>query len=326
MPFKHQSATALRQVKRGYIIQASVATYLTRFTIVIFFLRFAQWEKKKKFIPTSYVQGQPFPCPQPRIPFFWFTSSGFCKQPALFEVLAPVSLFLRGSHMQREYWKRTTLRSKSSTSKGLLCAPDPDNREKGMLSDQPQLLHISSTALLWGTYFLKDMMSLGTDFETHAIWQGYVEDPAAMDFIVRKARTIPLRKVQGTQALSKARGSCHKTSNNQPYSRAWKSLGDSIPELYCVAWLGLGHARKYQFKDFGEKERYESMDVCTRNLRQKAEKGKLTGSEATTRFPRASCFEKPTHSVPETWGRMYDVIAWSAHDKKKGREIGFPCS
>jgi hypothetical protein len=26
------------------------------------------------------------------------------------------------------------------------------------------------------------MMSLGTDFEMHAIWQGYVEDPAAKDF------------------------------------------------------------------------------------------------------------------------------------------------
>ncbi len=96
------------------------------------------------------------------------------------------------------------------------------------------------------------MMSFVTDFETHAIWQGYVEDPVAKDFVARKARTI---------ALSKARGSCHKTSNNQPYSRVWKSLGDSIPELYCVAWLGLGHARKSQFEDFCEKERYESCSV-----------------------------------------------------------------
>ncbi len=29
----------------------------------------------------------------------------------------------------------------------------------------------------------------------------------------------------------------------------------------------------------------------------------------TTRFPRVSCFEKPTRSVPETWGRMYNVLA-----------------
>jgi hypothetical protein len=91
------------------------------------------------------------------------------------------------------------------------------------------------------------MTSFMTDFETHAIWQGYVEDSMANRFVARNASTI---------ALSKARGSCHKTSNNQPYSRVWKSLQNSIPELYCVAWLGLGYARKCQFKDFGEKERY----------------------------------------------------------------------
>jgi hypothetical protein len=37
---------------------------------------------------------------------------------------------------------------------------------------------------------LEDMMSLGTDFETHAKWQGYVEDPADKDFVARKAHTI----------------------------------------------------------------------------------------------------------------------------------------
>jgi hypothetical protein len=46
---------------------------------------------------------------------------------------------------------------------------------------------------------LKDMTSLGTDFETHAIWQGYVEDPAAKDFVARKAHNISLSKMQGTQ-------------------------------------------------------------------------------------------------------------------------------
>jgi hypothetical protein len=87
------------------------------------------------------------------------------------------------------------------------------------------------------------MRSLGTDFEMHAIWQGYVEDPAAKDFVARKACTI---------AMSEVQGSYHKTSVNQPYSRVWKSLVDSIPELYCVALLGLGHARKCQFEDFSE--------------------------------------------------------------------------
>ncbi len=90
-----------------------------------------------------------------------------------------------------------------------------------------------------------------TNFEMHAIWQRYVEDPAVKHFIWRKA---------GTTAVSKAWGSCHKTSDNQPYSWVWKSLGDSIPELYCIAWLGLGHARKCWFEDFCEKERH---DLCS---------------------------------------------------------------
>ncbi len=109
------------------------------------------WESKE-FIQTSYVRGQLFTCPQPRIPFFWFTSSSVHKQPVLFEVLAPASLFLWGSHVQRQYRKWTTLRSKRSTIIGLLYACDPHNRKKGTLSDQPQLSRISFTALLccWG--------------------------------------------------------------------------------------------------------------------------------------------------------------------------------
>jgi hypothetical protein len=94
--------------------------------------------------------------------------------------------------MQKQYHKRTTLRSKSSTIKGLLYAHDPEKHEKGRLSDQPRLSRVTSTALLcrWGQQLLKDMTSFGTDFEMHAIWQGYVEEPAAKDFVARKAFTI----------------------------------------------------------------------------------------------------------------------------------------
>jgi hypothetical protein len=73
------------------------------------------------------------------------------------------------------------------------------------------------------------MTSFVTDIETHAIWQGYVEDPAAKDFVAWKACTI---------ALSKAQGSFHKTSDNQPIHKFGYPFGDSIPGLYCVAWLG----------------------------------------------------------------------------------------
>ncbi len=66
------------------------------------------------------------------------------------------------------------------------------------------------------------------------------------------------------------------------------------------------------------------MDVHSRNLQQKAEKGKFTGSEATTRFPPASCFEKPARSVPETWGCMYDVLARSANGIRNGTRNRIP--
>jgi hypothetical protein len=98
--------------------------------------------------------------------------------------------------MQKQYQERTTLRSESSTIKGLLYAHDPEKRKKGMLSDQPRLSRVTSTVLLccWGQQSLKDMTFLRTDFETHAIWQGYIEEPAAKDFVVRRAPTIALSK------------------------------------------------------------------------------------------------------------------------------------
>ncbi len=97
------------------------------------------------------------------------------------------------------FYKEATC--KSSTIEGLLYAPDPEKRKKGMLSDQPQLSCITSTVLLcrWGQKSLEDLTSFGPDFETHAIWKGYVEDLAAKDFVARKARTIALSEAQGTQ-------------------------------------------------------------------------------------------------------------------------------
>ncbi len=65
-------------------------------------------------------------------------------------------------------------------------------------------------------------------------------------------------------------------------------------------------------------------DVHFRNLWQKAEKGKITGSESTARFPRVFCFKKPMRSVPEIWGRMYDVPAWSAKGTRNGTRNWIP--
>ncbi len=125
--------------------------YLTRFAVKYFSYNSLNARKRRNdFRQATYKDNSSRVLNQEFL--FWFTSSRFCKQPVLFEVLAPTFLFLHGSHMQREYRKRTTLSSKSSTIKGLLYAPVPDNREKGTLSDQPRLLRITSMVLLccWG--------------------------------------------------------------------------------------------------------------------------------------------------------------------------------
>jgi hypothetical protein len=86
------------------------------------------------------------------------------------------------------------------------------------------------------------MTSLGTDFKTHAKWQGYVEGPTAKDFVARKVCTIELNGVHGTNwnviKCKKRFGSCPEAVVRQATiildSRLWKSLEDSFPELYCV--------------------------------------------------------------------------------------------
>jgi hypothetical protein len=76
---------------------------------------------------------------------------------------------------------------------------NPEEREEGTLSDQPQLTRTTPTVPLgsWVRQPIKDMTSLGTDFEMHAMWQGYVKEPAAKDFMARSAHTITLSKAGG---------------------------------------------------------------------------------------------------------------------------------
>ncbi len=133
---------------RVLVIQASVATYLTRFAIKFFSYDSLNMRKWRNYYQWATYEDNFSTRPQPRIPF-WFTSSGFLKRPVLFEVLALTYLFLWGSHMLRQYRKRTTLCSKSSTIKGLLYAPDPEKRKKGMLSDQPRLSRVTPALSPW---------------------------------------------------------------------------------------------------------------------------------------------------------------------------------
>jgi hypothetical protein len=119
-----------------------------------------------------------------------------------------------------------------------------DGHKKITLSDQPRLTRIAPAVLLggWVLQPIKDMTSLGTDFEMHANWQGAVEEPAAKNFVARKVRTIPLSEAQGTHwNVIK----CKECLGNHPKavigqatinldSQVLKSLEDSLPELYCV--------------------------------------------------------------------------------------------
>jgi hypothetical protein len=86
------------------------------------------------------------------------------------------------------------------------------------------------------------MTSLGTDFKTHAKWQGSVEESTAKDIVARKVCTIKLNEVQGTNwnanKCKERLGSCPEAVIRQAtinlYSQVWKSLWGSLSKLYCL--------------------------------------------------------------------------------------------
>ncbi len=68
------------------------------------------WEKERKRPRKArrwLQRRQRSVCPKPRIPFFLFTSIWVQKWPILVEVSAPTRLGLQGSHVRRQYQKRT---------------------------------------------------------------------------------------------------------------------------------------------------------------------------------------------------------------------------
>ncbi len=131
------------------------------------------------------------------------------------------------------------------------------------------------------------MTSLGTDFETHAIWQGYVEDPAGKDFVARKARTIALSKAQGTQQ------STLFMSLEIPWGfHTWAVLHSLV---------GLMSHKKVSIREF----------LWVRKVSFAFAQWTIA-PETFGERQKASCFEKPTRSVPEIWGCMYNVPARSA--------------
>ncbi len=155
-----------------------------------------------------------------------------------------------------------------SWAKRLRNPEDQDDREKGMLSNQPWLTRVTPTALLgsWVLQPIEDMTSLRTDFETHAKWQGSIEEPATKDFVARKVCIIELNEVQGTHwntnKCKECLGNCPEAVIRQAtislYSRVWKSLGDSLPELY---WVDLAESyvtlENVSLRILREKKRYD---------------------------------------------------------------------
>jgi hypothetical protein len=105
------------------------------------------------------------------------------------------------------------------------------------------------------------MTSLGTDFETHAIWQGYIDDPTAKVFVARKACTITLREARGTL----------QSTFNHELEIPWGFL----PGLYCVAQQAYVTRESVGPTIFVSKKGMICicpMDARTRNLRQERQK------------------------------------------------------
>ena len=80
------------------------------------------------------------------------------------------------------------------------------------------------------------------------------------------------------------------TSDNQLFFTSWKFLGDSKLGLYRVAWLTQERSVRGFLWERKVWVMFRSTDVHSRRLPQGSERRKSSGSAATTRFPRASCF------------------------------------
>ncbi len=143
------------------------------------------------------------------------------------------------------------------------------------------------------------MTSLGTDIETHAIRQGYIEYPTAKVFLARKAHTIALCKAWGTQQstliheLEIPWGFCSQAV-----------LGSLAGLMSCkkVSVRGYLWVRKVWFA-FAQR---------------------TFASETFGERRKASCFKKPIHSVPEIWGRMYNVLPRSAKGTRNRMQNWIP--
>ncbi len=307
-----------------------------------------------------------YKCTYKRQDFFWFTSDAFLKR----HVLSFQDSYLKslwGDLRAKVVLERTTYcvtwgvvrRVPSSISASRLCSDlsswkkslrnpeEQEGRKKGTLSNQPQPMRVTPTALLgsWVLQPIKGMMSLGTDFEKRAKWQGSVEEPAAKDFVARKVHTIKLTEVQWTswnaikckECLRSPPEAVVRQATINLYSQVWKSLGDSFPELYCIdlveAYVTRESVRSRIYVKRKGMTRDCPMDVCMRSLWQKAERGKNAGTNSCTRFHKHLASRKPVmcarymrvHAQRGTWRtkgmRKWDEKLDSCAAKKGAKKL-----
>ncbi len=137
------------------------------------------------------------------------------QETRLVQVMDPMYLFLQGSHKQKQYEERTSLCTWGVRQRVLQVSQPGYSALMWSHEHKPQEpwrmqkndaewsaptnmhhIHSASVPLEMTVFWRYDV--LGTDFETHAIWQGYVEEPTAKNFVAKKAHTIALSKTQGT--------------------------------------------------------------------------------------------------------------------------------
>ncbi len=99
------------------------------------------------------------------------------------------------------------------------------------------------------------------------------------------------------------------TSDNQLFFTSWKFLRDSILWLYRVAGLT---QESVSSRIFVRKKGMSHVPLNGRAYQTpsaSSERRKCASSAANSRLHERVAFEKHLRSVPETWGRMYDVLA-----------------
>ncbi len=165
--------------------------------------------------------------------------------------------------------------------------------------------------------------------------KGLLRNPLWRIFVARKVCTIKLTKVQGTswngikcgERLRSHPEAVVRQATINLYSWVWKSLGGSFPKLYCVDL-----AEAYVTQESVSLRIYVRRkgmtcdcptDVCMRNLRQKAERGKNAGTNSCTWFPWASCFKKTHHVCQKYRGTCTMWYSENQRNEKTGWEIGF---